>query len=170
MIADSNQHDLYQGMKNYLTGGVIKKMLTLVSKFSIMKTSFIIKAAFAVLLVVSALSCSKPHMDCHNMNGSYDAGFYRGPDMRPEADYLIIDGVNKGLLPFASGSEASANCSTAGLLHISLSFGTHTIGIQRGTMVTNSTFVLSPSGVSCNGAAYPLQSCNNGMSFVMEDI
>ena len=128
-------------------------------------------SAIAISFVVFS-SCHKPGgCDPGMMNPKFDIGVYRGPDMRPEADYVSIDGSKQTLIPSAEGSNAT--CSTAGILHYSLAFGTHTITVfygVGGANGTSHTLILSKGGATYDGTKLSAQSCNNGLSAVIEDI
>ena len=105
---------------------------------------------------------------CGSPNMKYDVGFYRGPDMRAEADYVVIDGVKQ---PTQLPELANPTCTTSGVVHVSLSFGTHTIAISTGNQnqLQSLTLILSDSGATLNGQALTKQSCNNGNSVLIED-
>jgi hypothetical protein len=106
-------------------------------------------------------------------NTKFDVGFYRGPDMRPEADYVAIDGGTQTLIPSPEGSGTAVTCSTSGILHYSLPLGTHTITIYFGansSSGTSHTLVLSKNGATLDGTQLAGQSCNSGLSAVIEDI
>ena len=103
----------------------------------------------------------------------FDVGFYRGPDMRPEVDYVAIDGGTQTIIPSPEGPSVTATCSTTGILHYSLPLGTHTVTIYFGANSTNGashTLILSKTGATLDGTQLSAQSCNNGLSAVIEDI
>ena len=135
------------------------------------------KAFLAIVIsFVVFSSCHKIMIGCDPgpkmMNPKFDIGVYRGPDMRPEADYVAIDGGQQTLIPVAEGS-VSATCSTAGILHYSLALGTYTVTIYYGANGTNGTphtLILSKTGATYDGTQLPAQSCNNGLSAVIADI
>jgi hypothetical protein len=131
----------------------------------------LIKAFLAILVSCVLLSSCRKIMigGCDpgpgKMDTKFDIGVYRGPDMRPEADYISIDGSQKVEIATPEGS-ANVTCSTPGLLHYSLSLGTHTVTINT----TKHTLILSQSGAMLDGTQLAPQSCNNNLSAVIEDI
>ena len=136
--------------------------------------------AFSIVLISLALfsSCKKWMIGgCDPgpkpTDTKFDVGFYRGPDMRPEADYVAIDGGTQTVIPYPEGSSVTATCSTAGILHYSLPLGTHTVTIYFGANSANGvvhTLILSKTGATLDGTQLSAQSCNNGLSAVIEDI
>ncbi len=130
--------------------------------------------AFSVILGSCVLlsSCHKIMIGCDpgpKIDQKFDIGVYRGPDMRAEQDYISIDGSPKVAIATPEGS-ANVSCSTLGLLHYSLSLGTHTVTMYIGANATQYNLVLSAGGATLNGTALPSQSCNNGLSALLEDI
>ena len=133
-----------------------------------------IKAFSAIFIsFVVFSSCHKGGgCDPGMMNQKFDIGVYRGPDMRPEADYVSIDGSQQTLITTPEGS-AGVTCSTTGILHYSLSLGTHTVTIYLGANSSNGTshtLILSKGGATLDGTQLSSQSCNNGLSVMIEDI
>ncbi len=138
-----------------------------------------IKFFFAILIsVVLFSSCNKMGpFGCDPgpkpTDTKFDVGIYRGPDMRPEVDYVSIDGGTKTVIPSPEGSVTTATCSTSGVLHYSLSIGTHTVTIYLGANNANGTvhtLILSKTGATFDGTSLPAQSCNNGLSAVIADM
>src|SRR5665213_225130 len=122
---------------------------------------------FTAIVVLSLVSCKK-HPGC-DPGMTYDIGFFRGQDARMEADYIFIDGVKQpNQIPQIS--PGATTCSSPGIMHVSLSYGTHTIGIgffNQNPSVTQ-TLILSSSGATLNGQSLPKQSCNMGNSVLIE--
>ncbi len=136
--------------------------------------------ALVVILLSSVLFGS-----CHKMGPfgcdsgpkptdvKFDIGVYRGPDMRPEADYVSIDGGTQTLIPSPETTSLNVTCSTPGILHYSLPLGTHTVTIYFGSNGANAaphTLILAKSGSTVDGTQLPSQSCNNGLSAVIADM
>ena len=124
--------------------------------------------AVAIFCIVFS-SCRKIEYGLGLISPKYDVGFYM-PDLRNFAAYYVsVDGGQITELPTPIAS--SINCSTPGILHYSLSMGTHTVVISAGGINGNSyTLILSKSGATLDGKPLQLQSCNNDLSVVISSM
>jgi len=125
---------------------------------------------FSALICLIIFACTKTDSNQKKAtNQNFDVAFYRGPDMRPEQDYVVIDSGLKAIIPTPSGN-GSINCTTSGLLHFTLTPGAHTVTYFIGNTVSVQTLNLASSGATLGGTSIPFQSCNSGLSILIEDI
>jgi hypothetical protein len=116
-------------------------------------------------------SCHKIGCDPGMMDQKFDVGFYRPPLMNPIAYYVSVDGGQKNEMPSPETSLSNVSCATTGLLHYSLSLGSHIITISEyGTTGNSHTLILSRNGATLDGTPLQLQSCNNGLSIVLSPV